>query len=476
MRIERPLAAFLSAVLFLKLAILSLDPSVKFFFGDSWCYLETAAHGWIPPDRSFTYGFFIRATTWLSDSLWPLVLCQMLASILSAALAGQILRKHLGVRPSIAYFLGCLCALEPIQLLYERYVMTETLSLAFFALHLLAILHYLKGRNLLVLFLAHLLGTALISLRISFLPVTMANAILAPILAFYARGGPQLLPFELRSTLGRYPVRGPGCILPCSVHLIVSIGMTFALHAGYKGLFSAVSGNPPGYNAAGGYFLLAIWSPVVEPNDFPDPQIRVKLFEGLPFDTKDRSLRNHQLFEYGGLVDRIRNALPGPEGNLAAQATALNALKRDPLGIVVLWLQTLGDYFRPSVLNEKIRDDLAVGQASWFQRFLEVHGERYSIPRAQTQPWTLTRWYYENAVPWYWLLLLSPVLAAWALVCVRGHATGTAVVLSVSLCACAVVATALAVYPIVRYLHPLGWLALCLVGPIIERVLAGRSM
>lgn len=476
MRIEGPFIAFLLAVLLLKLALLVLDPSAKFFFGDSWCYLETAAYGWIPPDRSFTYGFFIRATTWLSQSLWPLMLCQMLASILSAALAGQILRRHLRVRPAIAYFLGCLCALEPVQLLYERYVMTDTLSLAFFSLHLVAILRYLKERNLLILLLAHLLGTALISLRISFLPVTMANTVLAPILAFSIRAGHQVLSPEVRQTLRGDPVRRPVWILPCSVHLIVSIGMTLALHAGYKGLFSAVSGNPPGYNAASGYFLLAVWSPVVEPDDFPDAYLRAKLFEGLPFDTKDRALRNHQLFEYGGLVDRIRNALPGPEGNLAAQATAVNALKRDPLGIVVLWLQTMGDYFRPSVLMEKIRDDLAVGQVSWYQRFLEVHGERYSIPRTETQPWTLTKWYYENAVPWYWLLLLSPALTAWALACARGHATAAALVLWVSLCACVVVATALAVYPIVRYLHPVAWLTLCLIGPLVERTLARRSL
>ncbi len=475
MRLDRPFASFLLALLFLKLAILALEPIPKFFFGDSWCYLETAAFGWIPPDRSFTYGFFIRATTWLSGSLWPLMTCQMLASILSAALAGQILRRHLGVRPAIAYSLGCICALEPIQLLYERYVMTETFSLSFFALHLLAILHYLRGRNLLTLFLAHLLGTALISLRISFLPITLVNALLAPILAFYTQGGRQDRISEVRRTLQSPPVRRPGWTLACSVHLIVSLGLVLSMHAGYKRSFSALSGSPPGYNAAGGYFLLAAWAPVVQPEDFPDPRIRAQIFDGLPFDIRDRSLRNHQLFEYGGLVDRIRNALPGPEGNRAAQATALNALKRDPLGIVVLWLQTMGDYFRPSVLTEKIRDDLAVGQVSWYQRFLEVHGERYSIPRAETQPWTLTKWYYENAIPWYWLLLLSPALAALALVFARGHAAGTALLLSVSVCGCIYMATALSNYPIVRYLHPVGWLALCLMGPLLERALSGPS-
>jgi len=476
MRLERPFASFILVLVFLKLAILALDPVPKFFFGDSWCYLETAAYGWIPPDRSFTYGLFIKATTWLSASLWPLMACQILASLLSCAVAAQILRRHLSVRPSVAYSLGFLCALEPIQLLYERYVMTETLSLSFFALHLLAILRYLRGRNLLALFLAHLLGTALISLRISFLPITLVNAILAPILAFHMQGGPLGLLSEARPTLQSPPGRRPGWTLACSVHLMVSLVLVLSMHAGYKRCFSAISGNPPGYNAAGGYFLLAAWAPVVKPEDFPEPRIRAQIFDGLPYDIEDRSLRNHQLFEYGGLVDRIRNALPGPEGNRAAQATALNALKRDPLGIALLWLNGFGDYFRPGLLEDKIRDDLAVEQTSKYQDFLDVHAERFSIARAEVQPWTLTRRYYEKALPWYWFLLLSPALTALALVLARGHAAATALLLWVSLCCCIFVATALSNYPIVRYLHPVGWLTLCLMGPLAERALSGRSL
>jgi|GEM_PF-1622549 len=475
MKLERPFSSFLLAIFLIKIVVFALDPVPKFFFGDSGWYLETAAHNLIPPDRSFTYGFFIKATTWVHSTLWPLMACQMLASALSCAIAAHILRKNLAVSPSVAYSLGVLCALEPIQVLYERYVMAETLSLTFLALHLLAILRYLRGRSLLSLSLAHLLGTALISLRISFVPLTWVNSLLAPILAFFGPGTKK----DSTSNSGlihRFPfARGRERILGFSVHLFLSLGLMLAMHEGYKRCFAILSGSPPGYNAAGGYFLLAAWAPVVQPEDFPHKELRPKIFDELPYDLRDRNKRAHQLWEYGALIDRIRNHLPEPEGSRAAQATALNAFKRDPLGVIELWFQSFGDYFRPELLKEKIREDLAVDQVTFFKDFLDTHGKRYSIPRTERQPWTLTRRYYEKALLWYWFLLFSPALGAMGLIFVRGHAAATVLVLLVSLSSCIFAATALSVDPIVRYLHPVGWLALCLLGPVIEGLWALRS-
>jgi hypothetical protein len=475
MRLERPLGSFVLAIFFIKIVIFALDPVPKFFFGDSGWYLETAAHNLIPQDRSFTYGFFIKATTWISSTLWPLMACQMLASVISCAIFAHILSKHLALRPSVAYPLGISCALEPIQVLYERYVMAETLSLTFLALYVLAILRYLKGRSLSILFLAHLLGTALISLRINFLPLTWVNSFLAPILAFFGPGAKKDSSSDAGLIHRFSNARAREGILGCSIHLFLSLGLMLAMHEGYKRCFSLLSGSPPGYNAAGGYFLLAAWAPVVQPEDFPHEELRSKIFHQLPYDLKDRNKRANQLWEYGALIDRIRTHLPGPEGNRSAQATALNAFKRDPLGVVRLWVQSFGDYFRAELLKEKIREDLAVDQVTFYKDFLDTHGERYSIPRAERQPWTLTRRYYEKALIWYWFLLLSPALGAMGLIFVRGHAASTALVLLVSLSSCILAVAALSVDPIVRYLHPVGWLALCLLGPVIEGLWALRS-
>ena len=57
-----PLLRVFLSILLLKLALLAIDPQVRFFFGDSASYLLSAESGWIPPDRSFTYPYLIRAT------------------------------------------------------------------------------------------------------------------------------------------------------------------------------------------------------------------------------------------------------------------------------------------------------------------------------------------------------------------------------------------------------------------------------
>ncbi|HLC13603.1 MAG TPA: hypothetical protein VJK31_10130, partial [Chthoniobacterales bacterium] len=54
---------FCLVVICAKLLLLMLDPSPKFYMGDSRSYIATAVTGWIPPDRSFFYGYVIR---WLA--------------------------------------------------------------------------------------------------------------------------------------------------------------------------------------------------------------------------------------------------------------------------------------------------------------------------------------------------------------------------------------------------------------------------
>ena len=68
----------LIALLALKFTLWFLDPDIGFYFGDSASYLYTAVSGWIPPDRSYTYGFFVRHATLMLESLDWLVINQVL--------------------------------------------------------------------------------------------------------------------------------------------------------------------------------------------------------------------------------------------------------------------------------------------------------------------------------------------------------------------------------------------------------------
>jgi len=53
----------LGLLLAVKLGLLVLDHDFRFFLGDSDSYLHTAFTGWIPPDRSFLYGYLIGRMT-----------------------------------------------------------------------------------------------------------------------------------------------------------------------------------------------------------------------------------------------------------------------------------------------------------------------------------------------------------------------------------------------------------------------------
>ena len=63
-------------VLLIKAVLLIVDPEPQFFLGDSASYIETAVTNWIPPDRSFTYGYVIRYLAVWTGSLTPLVVFQ----------------------------------------------------------------------------------------------------------------------------------------------------------------------------------------------------------------------------------------------------------------------------------------------------------------------------------------------------------------------------------------------------------------
>src|SRR5205807_8766 len=139
---------------------------------------------WIPPDRSFLYGWLIRLFALSTHSLLSLLVAQTLAGAASALLCAFILRRFFAARPAIAALFAILCAIEPLQLLFERYVMTESFSLLAFALYVSAALAYLQRPLLRLLLLVQLAAVLVISFRVSFLPISQAATLLLPLLAW----------------------------------------------------------------------------------------------------------------------------------------------------------------------------------------------------------------------------------------------------------------------------------------------------
>ena len=304
-------------------------------------------------DRSFTYGYVIWVLTWFAPSLTPVLLLQLAASGGSALLLAYGLLRYFDVRPLIVTVSTILCALEPIQLLYERYVMTEALSLLLFALSLVAAMKYLDRPRLMTLLWVQLLGIALVSFRVSFLPFVVINTVVLPLLTVPAGRCRRVSEDRLSNGAGNWKARARPALLVVFVHLAISIGMAVTFHGAYKQLYSGLTGHPTNYNAWEGFFLLATWAPIVEPRDFPTPALRSAVFDQPLFNLKNRHLREEQLFRDDGLCGRIRSLLGTEEGSQVAKRTAINAFKRAPLEVLKLSCRNFMDFFDARLVNAR---------------------------------------------------------------------------------------------------------------------------
>ena len=105
---------FCTLVLILKLLFLWLDSTPKLFMGDSGSYIWTALTGWIPPDRSYFYGYLVRWLAVWPHSFIPLLIIQALASAVTAIVFALICSRLFEMSNSLSFLFGLLCALDQI--------------------------------------------------------------------------------------------------------------------------------------------------------------------------------------------------------------------------------------------------------------------------------------------------------------------------------------------------------------------------
>lgn len=95
----------------IKLLIFCIDPLPMFFLGDSASYINTSLTGWIPPDRSFVYGFIIKLVAVAAHSLTSLIILQVFTSGVNAIAIAYILQKFFSSNSKIAFLCGIFCAI-----------------------------------------------------------------------------------------------------------------------------------------------------------------------------------------------------------------------------------------------------------------------------------------------------------------------------------------------------------------------------
>jgi len=451
---------FCFLILALKFSLLALDPLPKMFMGDSGSYIWTALTGWMPEDRSYFYGYVIRWVALSTGSLTPLLLLQSFISALTALLLAHICRSLFGLSAGASYILGFLCALDPFQLVWERYVMTETISLFFYV----AVLHfsflYLKHRGIWHLAIAQGLSILLIGFRMSYLVIVQLNAIILPVFAFY----PLLLEMwrQRRGPQGErfWPAR------LAVVHLLTSIAMMLLLHGAYKQANGWLSHREPGYLYATGRHLLVFWAPILTPLDASDQRLARIIEQGNEFDIKKLTARNSQRWAPGYLIDRWEKVEPDRRrADEIAKETALHALRRNPLQILRLAAQTFAQYWNLRSLRY-MRVDLGHNNLTPEQRsilaerfHLATDGQIIGAPRTMLQKYFFLSW------PYSFFLLLSPILGVSAVYLSREKQL--ALFLLVHLVVILTVTLTFTVEPSFRYLQPVSVLtilsiALCL--------------
>ena len=462
---------FCLAVLALKFLLLGLDPLPKLYLGDSGSYLATAVTGWIPGQRSFVYGYVIRWTSlWTGSLTWLLCLQVFLSSVI-AIIVAWICRAIFDLPEALSYLFGFLCVIDPLQLAWERYVMTETCSLFFYALVVQQSFVYLRSRRMVTLLAIQVLSVITISFRMSFLITVQVMAVGLPVIAFCAE------PQPTKPAVGqqwRLQLLKRGAFWR---HLAASAAMMFLLDQGYQHVNGFLSHREPARLYDTGYFLLAIWAPALQQQDAADPRLAEIIRHGSEFGLRNIESRNWQFFGPDGLVERWRHTEPDARksGEIAVR-TALNAFYRDPATVIGLAAKTYLAFWSGHSIRKIAKPDLGIdvpltdagctALAVWF------HWTAVSDSRRQVQ--TMITWYYEAASPYFFLVLLSPVLSLALLFVARNKAYALLLFAHTTVLLTSTFLLSIGLYP--RYLHPLSFLTLLNLALAVKSLLHWRSV
>jgi hypothetical protein len=455
---------FCLLVFAIKFLLLLLDPSPKLFMGDSGSYIWTALTGWIPSDRSYFYGYTIRLLALWPGSFTPLLLAQAVAGGITAVVFAIICSRLLCLSSRLSYLFGLLCALDPCQLVWERYVMTETFSLLLYVLVLYASLLYLRDRRIWQLAVVQVISVVLIGFRMSYLLVVQACTILLPVIAF---GWPALraLRNRLDARLSRFAPLTTGC-----AHLLASVVIMFVTHNVYKQVNGWLSKREPAYLYGTGFHLVSVWAPLLQPDDATDPRFRELIAEGYKFNLNDPRFRDAQHFSEGFLVHRWtqieRNRR---KRDRIAMQTAMTVLRQRPLQIAGLAMKTYMGYWQIQAIQQYPRIDL--GNNDLTEEEVERLAKKFrfrTVKQITSQPLSLLQVYFVSGWPYYFVVLLAPLTCALAIWLGRRRSFGLLLFIHASILM--VVITALSSQPSIRYLQPLSMLTLFSIAICLDRV------
>ena len=440
---------FCLAILLFKIVLLAIDPLPRLHPGESLSYLRTAVNGSISEDLPYFYGFVVR---WLCNSpasLNSLLIVQALLGAGVAIAAAWICRAIFQLSKWFCYPFGFLCCIDPLQLCPERYIVPDTFGLFFYALALWQSFIYLRAPRIQTLLIIQVLSIIAIGFGNTFLIPLQIMAVALPLIGF-AFGEARI--HHARLHLFRRPRFWQ--------HVAVSAFAMFLLGQIYKQTNGLVAHRGPAYLHGSGYSLLATWAPAIRPEDSADPRLAEIIRHGSEFDLSNDALRSAQRYAPGHLIDRWRQTESDKRKSAEiAMRTALNALARDPAAIFAIAAQTYYAFWKGLAMERLAQRDLATANVTESQQksFLD----RYHYAVGNTGATFLTS-YYVAGSPYYFGILLSPLLALVLLFLAREKAH--AALLFTHIVTVFVVTFLVAIAPNTRSLQPLSLLTLLAVA------------
>ncbi len=454
---HRKLFLLLVVVLAVKVIIFALDSEPSFEFGDSSSYLGTALNKWIPHDRSFVYGFMLRRIVVRPHSLQPLVVVQVFLSGLASWTIGFCLVRYFRAKFILAAICSLGCALEPLQLMFERFVLTETMSVFTLAIFMLLSFSYLKTGSLRTLAFLQMTGIFLFSLRYSYLPLILVISVFLPLLAEL----PKL--FRGRAE----PLLSTKSLVPVILALAVSVGLSQVLLSGYRHLYGRLTHGPAEYSSQDGIFLAADMAPIVKPMDFPLAEKRDAVFGKLKLPLNDPVLRRAHRWMEGGLCQAIE-AVGGSEveANRLARQTALHAMKRDPFGILRLAAFTFREFFN----HERMKWNLELDQGRYVAPTpgeIDMLKRSFGIDLTKRSFTSFTKRWQQHSILWCGAVVTLPFMYLLFIILRWLQIGASEIVCALS----ALTLLAAAVIPVdisdPRYITPLAWMAFLLLGSML---------
>jgi len=445
---------FLLLLLSLQGVLLWVDHQPMFFFGDSASYIWTAVTGWLPGDRSFVYGYFVRLVAVTTQSLFSLIIVQVFFLMAASVMMAKLLMQFFQVRPWIAFGTALLTTLEPLQLLYTRYVMTETLALLIFSVYLWCVLQYLAVPRIKWLIAIQCVATLMISIRFAFIPMVWIGGFTIPLLAF-------------TTVMSQKPLTDTQNTGRLAAHFILSIFLLFLFTSAYKHLHGYLQHKPPAYSYDSGFFALADVLPIVDPADFCDQRLGEHILSNPDFPAKDRRARSAHRWMDGGAVFRLQNIVPDRiKADEIARKAALHAVIHKPLAFLKLGWQTFTDFFDNAYLQSCIETDLGNFRLKEeFHRLVTIKFHYASDLSSALDLQSPTGRYFLRSAHWFRILLFLPIgwVLLWMLLRDNVQRRMTMMLCLTSLI-CISVALFLEERPTPRYLHIAAYLFFLAVG------------